>query len=50
MVIYATSIRQKEKGVMYFDDMDKQRMQRRLVERLERMGYQVILHPQSGAA
>ena len=29
----------KEKGATYFDELEKQRVQHRLVERLERMGY-----------
>jgi len=31
----------QEKGATYFDERDQQRVQRRLVARLERMGYQV---------
>jgi transposase len=34
-----------EKGVEFFQQADKQRVQRHLVHRLERLGYQVTLHP-----
>jgi transposase len=34
-----------EKGVEFFQQTDKQRVQRHLVQRLERLGYQVTLHP-----
>jgi len=40
----------QEKGASYFDERDQQQIQRRLVARLERMGYQVTLQPQAGAA
>jgi len=33
----------QEKGVEYFQERDKQRHERRLIQRLERMGYQVTL-------
>jgi hypothetical protein len=38
-----------EKGVEFFQHADKQRVQRHLVQRLERLGYQVTLHPLSAA-
>jgi hypothetical protein len=31
--------------VEFFQQTDKQRVQRHLVQRLERLGYQVTLHP-----
>jgi transposase len=34
-----------EKGVEFFQQTDKQRVQRHLVQRLERLGYQVTLQP-----
>jgi transposase len=34
-----------EKGVEFFQQVDKQRVQRHLVQRLERLGYQVTLQP-----
>ncbi len=37
----------QEKGATYFDERDQQRVQCRLVARLERMGYQVTLRPQA---
>lgn len=40
----------QEKGVRYFDELDQERIQRRLVARLERMGYQVTLRPQAERA
>lgn len=35
----------RELGVTYFDDRNPQRVERRLVRRLERMGYVVSLEP-----
>ena len=40
----------QEKGASYFDELDHQQVQRRLVARLERMGYQVTLRPQAEGA
>ena len=34
----------------YFDELDQERIQRRLVARLERMGSQVTLRPQAEGA
>ena len=34
----------------YFDERDRQAVQKRLVKRLERMGYQVELQPMSQAS
>ena len=34
-----------EKGVMFFQQVDKQRVQAHLVQRLQRLGYQVTLQP-----
>jgi transposase len=36
-----------EKGTSYFDELDSQRKQERLVGQLERLGYQVTLQPQA---
>jgi transposase len=35
----------EELGVNYFDEHDRRRVEQRLVRRLERLGYQVELHP-----
>ncbi|WP_052569112.1 hypothetical protein [Ktedonobacter racemifer] len=35
----------QEKGVEFFRQRDKQQHERRLIQRLEHMGYQVILQP-----
>jgi transposase len=35
----------QELGVAYFDELDRHRVQRRLVRRLEHLGYAVILQP-----
>lgn len=35
-----------EKGVTYLQERDNQRQQRHLIERLERLGYQVSVQPQ----
>jgi transposase len=40
----------QEKGATYFDELDQQRVQRQLVKRLERMGYQVTLQPTASLA
>lgn len=32
-------------GATYFDTLDQHRVERRLVQRLERLGYQVSLQP-----
>lgn len=40
----------KEKGATYFDELDQQRVERQLVKRLERMGYQVTLQPTAAVA
>jgi transposase len=34
-------------GAAYFDSLAQQRVERRLVQRLERLGYQVSLQPSS---
>lgn len=39
-----------ELGPNYFDELDRQAVERRLVRRLERLGYQVDLTPATGAA
>ena len=38
-----------EKGEAFFQQPDRDRVERRLVQRLQRMGYQVIRQPQSAA-
>jgi len=35
----------RELGPLYFDSLDRQRVQQRLVQRLERLGYSVNLQP-----
>jgi transposase len=35
----------RELGPLYFDNLDRQRVQQRLVQRLERLGYAVNLQP-----
>jgi transposase len=35
----------EERGAHYFDERDRQGVERRLVRRLERLGYQVALEP-----
>jgi len=40
----------KELGGNYFDEWDRQAVQKRLVRRLEKLGYQVKLEPTSPAA
>jgi transposase len=37
--------RYEELGANYFDELDRQQVERRLVRRLERLGYKVILEP-----
>jgi transposase len=37
-------------GVAYFDQREQQRVERRLVQRLERLGYQVSLQPRALAS
>ena len=39
----------EELGGNYFDDRDQQAIQKRLVRRLEKLGYQVTLEPTSRA-
>lgn len=47
MVYHIVSRRRpyRELGPLYFDILDRQRVQQRLVQRLERLGYTVNLHP-----
>ena len=40
----------KHLGVDYFDRLEPERLQRYLVERLERLGYRVTLTPEADAA
>ncbi len=40
----------QEKGGHYFDEWDQQAVQKRLVRRLEKLGYQVKLEPTTPAA
>ena len=35
----------RDMGATYFDKLERHRVEHRLVHRLERMGYQVILQP-----
>jgi transposase len=37
-------------GAVYFDQRDQQRVERRLVQRLERLGYEVSLQPRALAS
>ena len=41
----ATLVGRRDLGVTYFDDRDRQRVERRLVGRLERLGFVVSLEP-----
>jgi hypothetical protein len=47
MIYYILSRRvpYRELGPLYFDALDRQRVQQRLVQRLERLGYTVNLQP-----
>ncbi len=40
----------QELGTNYFDERERQEMERRLIRRLERLGYEVVLHPTALAA
>jgi transposase len=40
----------RDLGANYFDERDREAVQRRLVRRLERLGYDVALHPVEPAA
>ena len=40
----------QELGGSYFDERDRQAVQRRLVRRLENLGYQVVLQPTAPVA
>ncbi|HLW03565.1 MAG TPA: IS110 family transposase [Ktedonobacterales bacterium] len=40
----------RELGMTYFDERDRQRVERRLVHRLEALGYVVALHPAASGA
>ena len=40
----------QELGGSYFDERDRQAVQRRLVRRLENLGYQVVLQPAAPVA
>jgi transposase len=53
VIIYVVMSRQeeyKELGGNYFDERDRQAVEKRLVRRLEQLGYQVSLHPNTPAA
>ena len=39
----------RELGANYFDERERQDVERRLVRRLQRLGYDVVLHPASVA-
>ena len=40
----------QELGAAYFDQREQQRVERRLVHRLERLGYEVAWHPRALAS
>jgi len=53
VIIYVVMSRQedyRELGGNYFDERDRQAVEKRLVRRLEHLGYQVALHPNDPAA
>lgn len=53
VIIYhllAQQMSYEELGSNYFDERDRQNMEKRLVRRLEKLGYQVELHPTEEAA
>ena len=53
VIIYVVMSRQedyRELGGTYFDERDRQAVEKRLVRRLEHLGYQVALHPNDPAA
>jgi transposase len=53
LIIYVVMSRQEayqELGGNYFDERDRQAVEKRLVRRLEQLGYQVSLHPNDPAA
>ncbi len=53
VIVYMVMSRQevfKELGGNYFDERDRQAVEKRLVRRLEQLGYQVSLHPNDPAA
>ena len=48
MIVYHILTRRQpyhELGVAYFDQLERQRVEQRLVRRLERLGYTVSLQP-----
>jgi hypothetical protein len=48
VIVYHVLLRHapyRDLGANYFDEHDRDSVQRRLVRRLERLGYQVALHP-----
>jgi transposase len=52
-IVYTLLIRQQpyqELGAAYFDQREQQRVERRLVQRLERLGYEVSLQPRALAS
>jgi hypothetical protein len=52
-IVYTMLTRQQpyqDLGAAYFDQQDQQRVERRLVHRLERLGYQVSLQPRALAS
>ena len=52
-IVYTMLTRQQpyqELGAAYFDQREQHRVERRLVQRLERLGYEVALHPRALAS
>jgi len=48
VIVYHILLREEEYqklGGNYFDERDRQAVEKRLVRRLENLGYQVALHP-----
>ena len=51
MIYHILTLREPyhELGVAYFDELERQRVEQRLVHRLERLGYTVALQPRTEA-
>jgi hypothetical protein len=52
-IVYTMLTRQQpyqELGAAYFDQRERHRVERRLVQRLERLGYEVALQPKALAS
>ncbi len=53
VICYSVLTRQEpyqELGANYFDERERQNIERRLVKRLQRLGYEVVLQPTAQAA